>query len=58
MTFEQVIVLAAMLLYTAAGTSYALKGDAPWALFTWLMPLLMRGLSGPIAVGETPPNHI
>jgi hypothetical protein len=32
MTFEQAIVLAAMFLYTAAGTSYALKGDAPWAM--------------------------
>ena len=32
MSFEQIIVLTAMLLYTAAGTSYALKGDAPWAL--------------------------
>ena len=32
MTFEQIIVLAAMFLYTAAGASYALKGDAPWAL--------------------------
>ncbi len=32
MTFEQIIVLAAMLLYTAAGASYAFKGDAPWAL--------------------------
>ncbi len=32
MIFEQAIVLAAMFLYTAAGTSYALKGDAPWAL--------------------------
>ena len=32
MAFEQAIVLAAMVLYTAAGTSYALKGDAPWAL--------------------------
>jgi hypothetical protein len=32
MSFEQFIVLAAMFLYTAAGASYALKGDAPWAL--------------------------
>ena len=32
MSFEQIIVLAAMLLYTAAGASYALKGEAPWAL--------------------------
>lgn len=32
MNFEQIIVLAAMFLYTAAGTSYALKGDSPWAL--------------------------
>ena len=32
MNFEQVIVLAAMLLYTAAGASYAIKGDMPWAL--------------------------
>jgi len=32
MSFEQIIVLTAMLLYTAAGASYAFKGDAPWAL--------------------------
>jgi len=31
MAFEQAIVLAAMVLYTAAGTSYAFKGDAPGA---------------------------
>jgi hypothetical protein len=32
MSFEQTIVLAAMVLYAAAGISYALKGDASWAL--------------------------
>lgn len=32
MNFQQIVVLAAMLLYTAAGASYALKGNAPWAL--------------------------
>ena len=32
MSFEQFIVLTSMLLYTAAGASYAIKGDMPWAL--------------------------
>ena len=32
MSFEQIIVLTAMLLYAAAGASYAIKGNMPWAL--------------------------
>lgn len=35
MSFEQIVVGLAMVLYATVGVSYAMKGDLPWAL-VWL----------------------
>jgi len=32
MNFETIVVIAAVFLYAAVGTSYAIKGNYPWAL--------------------------
>lgn len=32
MSFEQIVVGAAMVLYAMVGVSYAVKGELPWAL--------------------------